>query len=531
MSLLTWFSSDINVSLRMPKTKVGVGQARSPDSSGTDSSVLNSKIKAALEEIPQSHDYLIGLSGGLDSLALIHFCVPYLRQFTSSVKAIHVHHGLSEHADEWAQFCLKVCHAIDLELIVERVQVKVEGEGLEAAARNARYQAFSRYMQQSSVLLLGHHLNDQAETLLMRFLKGLGPSGLRGILRQRAFAGGLIFRPWLHVPRAVLEKQIRCSTKDWVEDESNQDRRFERNFLRHDVLPLLERRRPSVLQDLQHAADRSADYVAFVEHWCRQQEAQFLSQAYSMEKAIDLKRLKRFTELEQKFILRYWFDTLGVHQPGDANFSRILSDLIAPDAVSKAEVLWRDYCARVFDGTLFCFRSVDLLSQAYEHVIPLGDILDKGEKPFRLALPDGVLLIEKALEEGESGGGLSSSIYQYDIVCFIPAETEHLVIRSKKPGDQINLNQDFSQTLKKLYQTHRVLPWHRESIPVLLAGSGSRIDQKVCLEQSKVSASLAGFVACSIKDAGAQPAVKLVFKYLTSSGLLNGQYPEMRNSP
>ena len=511
----------------MPKTKHLRGEVDLQSRDITDDVCLNPKIKSAILEVPRSQHYLIGFSGGLDSLALIHFCVPFLRRFASSIKAIHVHHGLSKHADEWVRFCIKVCESIGLDLEVEYVQIEVKGEGLEAAARQSRYQVFSRHMQQDAVLLLGHHLNDQAETLLMRFLKGLGPSALKGISRKRAFAGGMIFRPWLNVPRTTIEQQLNSFTREWVEDESNQDRRFERNFLRHEVLPLLEKRRPSVLQDLHHAASRSADYVEFVEQWCRQHQDDFLSSSYLMENAIDLDRLRVYSELQQKFILRYWFDLLGVHQPGDANFKRILTDLITPVEAAKAEVVWRGHCVRAFDGALFCFRAEDLKSPAYEFEVCLADLLNLGDEAFSLQLPGGILSIEKASAEYESADREDMTHYLYEVSCCLTVEHDVLVIRSKRPGDRININKDFSQTLKKLYQSHRVLPWHRESLPVLLAGTSEGEAISSSSKAPGLLASLAGFVAHQHQPDCAQTGNLFRIRYSTCAGLPGGNSREV----
>lgn len=509
----------------MPKTK---SSHKTKNRDGALS--LDVNLKSAIETIPESDRYLIGLSGGLDSLALIYICVPYLRQFTSNIQAVHIHHGLSQNADMWADFCVSIGRSVDLEVVVERVQVAPDGNGIEAAARAARYQVFSRYLSDGGVLLLGHHLNDQAETVLMRVIKGLGPEALRGIPQQRYLAQGMIFRPWLNLSKASLEQAMYQKSLTWIEDESNQDRRFERNFIRHEVLPLLESRRPSVLQDLQNAARRSAEYVEFIRQWCAQNQSVFLSKVYAKERALDLLQLKTYSFLQQKFIVRYWFDWLGVEQPSDRNFNRILSDLVRPHSTKKAEVVWKNYCTRVFDGALFCLDASGLEDHDYEESLKLSDILDTKESRFSLRLPRGVLTISREMSQHSVGrqtaqpGQVVSPYYDiYSLSCRIPVNVTRLLVRSRSEGDKIELNPDYAQTLKKLYQSHRVLPWHRRHLPIIALELPASEENGAL--QLPIVATLAGFVAHAFKyqssDEREDSGYHLLhFSYETSNGLL-----------
>jgi tRNA(Ile)-lysidine synthase len=478
-------------------------------------------ILTAIRLIPECDQYFIGFSGGLDSLALIHFCVPYLQRFTSNITVIHVHHGLSDSADEWAGFCRNICQSAHLNCVVERVQVVSDGRGLEAAARQARYQVYARYLKNGGVLLLGHHMNDQAETLLMRFLKGLGPSALRGIPRQREFSGGLIFRPWLSIRREMLQSAMSQLTSSWVEDESNHDRRFERNFIRHEILPLLEQRRPSVLNDLQHAAARSAEYVEFITQWCRQHEPQFLSVEYGLARALDLGKLKTFDALQQKFILRYWFDLLGVEQPGDQNFQRLIEDLVQTESADKAEVIWKRHCVRCFNGSLFCFNAKDLALRPYQQCIQLDTLLEKPGS-IQLELPAGVLTVSTVEKEEVCDSSRHEYLYHYSLICSIPAHVKHLVIRSRCPGDKIQLNPDYPQTLKKLLQNRRILPWHRDHLPVIALDQRTS-DASEMISVSSLCASLCGVVSIPCRYDPERPGVDamiLRFTYETASGLI-----------
>lgn len=512
----------------MPKTK-----SSRKTKTWDDALSLDASLKSAIQTIPQSDRYFIGLSGGLDSLALIYFCVPYLRQFTSNIKAVHIHHGLSQNADAWADFCVSICQSNGLDVVVERVNIEQDGRGIEAAARKARYQVFSRYLSVGGVMLLGHHLNDQAETLLMRFMKGLGPHALCGIPQQRFLAQGMIFRPWLSLPRTALEQAMQQQSTGWIEDESNLDRRFERNFLRHEIMPLLESRRPSILQDLHNAARRSAEYVEFTNQWCRQNQHVFLSKVYVKERALDLKQLKTFSLLQQKFIVRYWFDLIGVEQPNDKNFRRILDDLVEPQSTKKAEVVWKNYCVRAFDAALFCLQVSDLDGGYFEEHIALSDILAGEEEGFSLSLPDGILKISSVTVEQDGAEQINeqmqvipSTSYIYSLYCRLPRQATTLLIRSRRESDKLELNPEFAQTLKKIYQSHRVLPWHRRHLPIIALTE--HLDSKLQVERAQhapIIATLAGLVAHYFRiqsqdELENSADLLLRFTYETDSGLI-----------
>jgi tRNA(Ile)-lysidine synthase len=189
----------------------------------------------------------VALSGGIDSVVLLH----QLRS-RARVGAIHVHHGLSPNADAWAAFCRKLCRRLGVPLVVRRVKVARAGEGLEAAARKARYEVFASL--DADRIALAHNLDDQAETVLMNLLRGAGPRGAAGMLPKSSFKGKILLRPLLGVPRREIEAYARAHRLEWIEDESNANQALTRNFLRRTIGPLLESRYPKWRQNLARAA-------------------------------------------------------------------------------------------------------------------------------------------------------------------------------------------------------------------------------------------------------------------------------------
>lgn len=224
---------------------------RLPDLLSRVDSFLRSHVRAG-------EPLVVGLSGGCDSLVLLHLVVGVAGG--SAVSAIHVHHGLSPNADDWLEFCQKQCAGLNVPLICRRVAVdRVSGQGIEAAARSARYEAFVDALPAGSALLLAQHRGDQAETLLFNLFRGCGLSGAAAIRPQRYHHGLRILRPLLSTARAEIECWARAHQLDWIDDESNDDRRFSRNFLRHEVMPAICQRFPAAEASLARAAGAFAE--------------------------------------------------------------------------------------------------------------------------------------------------------------------------------------------------------------------------------------------------------------------------------
>ena len=201
----------------------------------------------------------LALSGGVDSVVLLDLLSQARHTLNFSLSAIHVNHQISPHAADWAEFCMTLCHKQNIPLQVKKVRVgRRSGLGLEAAARAARYQAFAGL--DADLLLLAHHLDDQIETLLHNLLRGTGVGGASGMPESRAQIGDLVLlRPLIEVPRATLLAYAQQQHLRWVEDESNADTSFTRNFLRHAVLPVIERRFPAYRETLARAAQHFAE--------------------------------------------------------------------------------------------------------------------------------------------------------------------------------------------------------------------------------------------------------------------------------
>jgi tRNA(Ile)-lysidine synthase len=226
---------------------------------------LPSRLLLNLKSWRNATAWHIAFSGGLDSTVLLHLLAHLAKtQSLPTLNAIHVHHGLQAAADAWPEHCRAVCAALGVPLQVVRVQVQ-PGASLERAARDARYHAFTETVQANEVLLTAQHRDDQAETLLFRLLRGAGVRGLSGMPRQRPLGKGHLLRPLLDVTRAELVAYASEQGLSWVEDPSNEDRQYSRNYLRHQVFPALTSRWPQAVATMARSAAHLSEAQALLD--------------------------------------------------------------------------------------------------------------------------------------------------------------------------------------------------------------------------------------------------------------------------
>lgn len=218
---------------------------------------LVARVAVFLRRCPPGPRLCVGYSGGLDSSVLLHMLAGLRAEFGYHLSAVHVHHGLSEEADAWATHCRAACAALEVPLHSERVRVERAGQGLEAAAREARYRVFAGLATDS--LALAHQRDDQAETVLLQLLRGAGPKGLAAMPAERALGAIKLLRPLLDVTRGEIDAYARAHGLSWVDDVSNADAALRRNAVRHQLLPRIETLFPDAGQTLARTAGQFAE--------------------------------------------------------------------------------------------------------------------------------------------------------------------------------------------------------------------------------------------------------------------------------
>jgi tRNA(Ile)-lysidine synthase len=301
---------------------------------------LPSRLLLNLEPWRNAAHWRIAFSGGLDSTVLLHLLASLAKsESLPPLSAVHIHHGLQAVADAWPQHCQSVCDALGVPLLVERVKVQ-SGASLERAARDARYAVFSSLTQANDVLLTGQHRDDQAETLMFRLLRGAGVRGLSAMPAQRSVGQGTLVRPLLDISRAELEAYAQAHQLNWIEDPSNQDRQFSRNYLRHQVMPLLTGRWPQAQASMARSAAHLREAQGLLDELAQMDLAQAAT-AHDFQwlglPSLKLTPLTALSVARQRNAISHWLEPL-TRLPDTDHWSG-WSDLC--EAAHDASPIWR----------------------------------------------------------------------------------------------------------------------------------------------------------------------------------------------
>ena len=410
---------------------------------------------------PPSPTYWIAYSGGLDSQALLHLAAG-LRQLESRhrIRAIHVHHGLHPKADDWANHCASTCTELGIDLSIIRVDAHPRrGESPEESARIARYRALQDRLGRHDCVLLAQHKDDQAETLLLQLFRGAGVEGLAAMPAHAEMNPGYLARPLLDFSRDQLRDYAVANGLRWIEDDSNRDETFDRNFLRQRILPQLRSRWPGLPGNLARSAAHCAEAALHLENRgdCLLREVVLDPVADTLD-VLSLSRLER---LEQKLVMRRWITRSGFRRPSSRILERILDEALSAATDRNPVVGWKEAEVRRYRHALYLMRPLPPLPKP---LIPPTS----GTIAGCLAWPAGMTDI--ALPHGNGDMRIRKIAGTTDSPGISPdAWTGGQVeIRNRLGGEKIRLpGRNGSHEVRKLYQEAGIPPWVRERVPLI----------------------------------------------------------------
>ncbi|WP_305804706.1 tRNA lysidine(34) synthetase TilS [Stenotrophomonas sp. YIM B06876] len=396
---------------------------------------------------------LVGFSGGLDSTVLLHLLASDPRQRHRGLRALHVHHGLQVEADAWTLHCQQVCEQLQVPLQVERAEVArgAGSGGVEAAAREARHAAFAAVLQPGDWLALAHHLDDQAETFLLRALRGSGVEGLAAMQPLRPFGNGQLWRPLLHTPGAALLEYARHHRLQWIEDPSNACVDYDRNFLRLQVMPLLARRWPHVAGAFARSAALAGEAASLLAG----QDQHDLQGARSHDGSLSVPALNALPAPRRARVLRRWIGQLGFPPLPAHGVRAIERQLLKARADLQPCFAWHGVQVKRWRDQLHGMVPVPAWPPDWQAVWD-------GRAP--LPLPDG------------------GQLQLLGAAAFAAAVS----VRGRNGGERMQLpGRTHSHSLKQLLQESELPPWRRARLPLLYAG-----DELLAAGDSFVSATL-----------------------------------------
>ena len=392
-------------------------------------------LRRALQQEPQGH-LCVAYSGGPDSTALLHALSQMPEAQARELRALHIDHGLHDLSDAWAIHCKQLAQEWGVWCLVLRVEVDhARGYGLEAAARDARYRAFAASLRKGERLLLAHHRDDQAETVLLKLLRGAGPEGLGGMRVTRRLGEGLLWRPLLDTPRELLRQYVEEHELPCIDDPSNQDARLARNFLRHEILPRLTQHWPQAVDSIVHSASLNRSATEALERQWRSAQAQLLDTATG---SLDAGGWLALSPALRHPLLDDWLHARGLSAPTTAQREQIERQCSARDGQLPC-IRWAGAEVHVWKGRLWALPPQPSIDPHWHSAW-------QGEP---LALPDGGSL------RLDPPGQLA----------------EPLAIRLRQGGEQLRPAGDaHTRELRDLFQQSAMPPWRRAACPLLYAG-------------------------------------------------------------
>jgi tRNA(Ile)-lysidine synthase len=410
-------------------------------------------VQALLEGLPggaadQRPDYLLAYSGGLDSSVLLH-ALASASQSTSAtafnLQVVHVNHRLQASADDWQRHCEQVCQRLGLRCITEVIDRRPQaGESIEAWAREVRYQALAKHCNENTCLLTAHHQDDQAETLMLNLLRGSGPHGLAAISTDRplnqADATIRICRPLLGFTHQSLREYAEREGLSWIDDPSNQDDSYARNYLRLQVLPILGQRWPSYADSLGRAAMIQSEVAGLLDEIAAQDLAAVLDPSGL---ACSIRELQKLTRRRQENLLRYWFRSQGHYPPGVRQMEILLTQVITARADAQPQL-------RV--GSVLLRRYRDELIMQQLVVVAAGQSR-RWELPGDLQLEQGLLRAECLPGQGISTARVGGAGVE---------------VRFRQGGERCRpAGRQGSHPLRKLFQELAIPVWMRDQVPLI----------------------------------------------------------------
>ena len=401
-------------------------------------------IEEILKQQIQAHSIkkiCVSLSGGVDSIVLLYALNQCLEK-GCLIRAIHINHNLAKDSQDWADFCKRTCDRIQIQIDIHSIKVKTtEGFGIEAAARKARYQKLQRSIQEGEWLMTAHHQEDQLETILLRMARGTGIEGLQGIQKQFNFGKGKILRPLLNVSKSEVLAYARKNNLDWVEDASNQETYFDRNFLRMNIIPKLKERWPAFSSSVSRLSNISNQTSTLLKELAQQD----LGSNYPI-KNLDIDILKNKSNGRVINIIRFLILKNEMSVPSMKVLNSGVNILLNPKSVNPTMV-WNNYCIKRYVDKLYFLKLSELQP-------------NQSNKLMHWSIDEPLIL-------DENGSSLAA-IMAIGKGLSLKKCNKNLDVQFRKGGESIRpVGHKITKKLKKLFQEDHILPWTRDKIPLL----------------------------------------------------------------
>ncbi|UVV65478.1 tRNA lysidine(34) synthetase TilS [Glaesserella parasuis] len=397
---------------------------------------------------PNQTAFFIGLSGGVDSAVLLHLFAQARQALNLKLRAIHIHHGLSPNADSWATFCEQLCEQWAIPLTVCKVQVQGK-QGLEANARTARYQAIQQHIQRNEMLATAHHLDDQVETFFLVLKRGSGIQGL-GAMQAVSFLQNIaIFRPLLSFNKTDILAYAEQHQLEWIEDESNFNTDFDRNFLRQTALPLLNQRWQQFNQMVARSSQHCAEQQQLIEELLHPELASRLQNG-----GLDITGFEHFSLLKQQQLVRLWLTQAHLAMPSVAQLEQIIQHLILARADKNPQVKLEQHLIRRYQQQIF-ITPIQAETDDFDLELP--------PQSEEIQLPTSIGIVQR------NGTEIIYKISGKSHRLLLPEALQQTPLRltNRYPSKVQCYGKTYREEMKKIWQENRIPVWLRGRVPII----------------------------------------------------------------
>jgi tRNA(Ile)-lysidine synthase len=389
--------------------------------------------------------FWVAYSGGVDSHVLAYALYQVRQQLSEiDIRVVHVDHRLSPLSSQWSEHCRQVCQQLQFPYLCIVVDAKAaRGESPEAKAREARYQAFKSILSANDCLLTAHHQDDQAETLLLQLLRGSGPRGLAAMSRHSDLGEGFLCRPLLDLSREQIRQYAQAHHLQWIDDISNENPAFDRNFLRLQVIPLLKQRWPAMAKTVSRSAQLCADTIAIIDTVANEDLQHVID---GSDERLSISRLQSLNRERQHNVVRAWLHRLDLPCPSQKTLHHIWSQVIATQPESTPHLRWPGAEVRRYRDHLFAMSAMPAFDNSQCFAWEL-------EKTLTIVGAGQVHAIPAI------GQGLRQQLQQ------------PVTVRFRQGGERCRLPRRAGEhSLKNVFQELGIVPWMRERIPLIYVG-------------------------------------------------------------
>ncbi|MCS5711186.1 tRNA lysidine(34) synthetase TilS [Candidatus Berkiella aquae] len=399
----------------------------------------------SLEQPLPALELIVAYSGGRDSHVLLHALASLRTQYPFSLRAIHINHGLQAQAKQWALHCKLQAQSLGAAFCELELQLQpAKGQSVEELAREQRYAAFKNNLKPGHLLLTAHTQDDQAETILLQLFRGAGPKGLSGMGESSKLGQARLMRPLLSVPRKAIADYARAHQLIWVEDPSNQNHRFARNFVRHEVFGRLQAHFPGMSACIARSAAHFAQTQQLLDDYIKVD----LASCVDEEGALDLQRLRSFNCAKQSAILRQWFANLSIRSPSTRRLQTLCEQALNAKQDAKLCIQFGGVSIRRYRDKLYVILDNQEVPDLAAQEWALHADLYFGEQIWRA---------KQTLGKGIRASGLTQG---------------SLTVRKRQGGERCKIaGETLSRPLKKILQNQGIPYWQRQQIPLFYAAN------------------------------------------------------------